>query len=818
MNNLHLYFYSKLYKSEEGEDKLIKYGEDDAFVPNDFKHKIMTKDYTRCIRTAYDIKSFDYKKLGEGGFNCVYTINNTIFRLLKNDIFLRIVNSNNIKHSEWADIVTKTRKLTETQSDTTKKNLGFFGFHKDYEYVEDMNAELLGLHIQRILCSNNDIRSVYICDVDDYGLYSFKETKVDTRDKSFLENPANYFGQQDIPIPDIHKLSPLGVYANIESLIGYCELKDWYIEKKNILISAPADQVVEQGGSLEAAIRINKKKHFKDVINITTQLLRGLEYIQGYGEDNFLHLDLKAQNIMINWETNRIKFIDFGFIQDTKSKHLMCGDLRYYAPECEIRHPGPVWPMTQPRLYIDKTTDIWYLGHIVYELLTFTTLDSGTIYKKVNPMSKSDKNDKTIYLEQIYKIYGFYQTGSKFKKMIDFLDECFNYYTPRKIEIKKKAGLILPKELKRKTASELKKYIPKKIRYKVLVNETLYWSEKKTKLILILDAKAKALEAKAQAQAQAQAEEALKAEADEADKLAKAKRNEVLKVAGNVQEAQRRDSLVNYFDRESQGSLVSSVPSTWSTDDSDLGEASSDSDYDNDDDNEEADLEERTIESLNIFENLVSLIKSSEDITEKILMILNDPNFYNLSNETILETLCMIEVMEKSVVTFGDEETTTKYEILHNIGIHKETIEGRINIDRWLNYPIYHNTFFNLDYFSTTMGGKISTEETIMNENGQQVNRFLLTTKQPNINISANYVNIGPLTKVVAATLGESVKKTIILGRKAPAPPPPQPPPLPPRDFFQPNQDMIVDMTPNILQLNGVKFLPENILPPIAFR
>ena len=71
--------------------------------------------------------------------------------------------------------------------------------------------------------------------------------------------------------------------------------------------------------------------------------------------------------------------------------------------------------MTRPSLHTDKTTDIWFLGHIVYELLTFTTLDSRTIYKKVNPMSKSDKNDKRIYLDQIYQTYAFYQTGTKFK-------------------------------------------------------------------------------------------------------------------------------------------------------------------------------------------------------------------------------------------------------------------------------------------------------------------------------------------------------------------------------------------------------------------
>ena len=63
------------------------------------------------------------------------------------------------------------------------------------------------------------------------------------------------------------------------------------------------------------------------------QLLRGLDYIQG-GENkefNFLHLDLKAENIMINMETKRIKFIDFGFIQDA-DKHDRRWNFTIFSP------------------------------------------------------------------------------------------------------------------------------------------------------------------------------------------------------------------------------------------------------------------------------------------------------------------------------------------------------------------------------------------------------------------------------------------------------------------------------------------------------
>ena len=46
---------------------------------------------------------------------------------------------------------------------------------------------------------------------------------------------------------------------------------------------------------------------------------------------------------MINTETKRIKFIDFGFIQDADKDYRRCGTLMYFPPECETRNPGRVW-------------------------------------------------------------------------------------------------------------------------------------------------------------------------------------------------------------------------------------------------------------------------------------------------------------------------------------------------------------------------------------------------------------------------------------------------------------------------------------------
>ena len=97
---------------------------------------------------------------------------------------------------------------------------------------------------------------------------------------------------------------------------------------------------------------------------------------------------------------------------------------------------------------------------------------------------------------------------------------------PKKIDLKKE-GVILPADLKRKTAFELRGYIPKKIRKNVLANEKLYMSEK-NRIISSLQAEAakykkqqqkqKASKAEAEAAAKAEAEAAAKAEAEAAAK------------------------------------------------------------------------------------------------------------------------------------------------------------------------------------------------------------------------------------------------------------------------------------------------------------
>ena len=75
-----------------------------------------------------------------------------------------------------------------------------------------------------------------------------------------MEDPGLFVGNQFIP--DMHRLSPLGVYANIELLKGYCELRDWYKAQKNVVLSVTPEELAASG-SMNKATEVKKKNILK---------------------------------------------------------------------------------------------------------------------------------------------------------------------------------------------------------------------------------------------------------------------------------------------------------------------------------------------------------------------------------------------------------------------------------------------------------------------------------------------------------------------------------------------------------------------------
>ena len=102
---------------------------------------------------------------------------------------------------------------------------------------------------------------------------------------------------------------------------------------------------------------INEKKGLSDTDAkpIFQQLVSAISYIHS---KNVIHRDLKAENIMYNPDTKRVKIIDFGFSNSSSTVfQTMCGSLAYCAPEILKRQQYTL------------SADIWSLGVVLYSML-----------------------------------------------------------------------------------------------------------------------------------------------------------------------------------------------------------------------------------------------------------------------------------------------------------------------------------------------------------------------------------------------------------------------------------------------------------------
>jgi NIMA (never in mitosis gene a)-related kinase 10 len=113
------------------------------------------------------------------------------------------------------------------------------------------------------------------------------------------------------------------------------------------------------------------------VWSILSQLTAALRYL--HCEKRVMHRDLAPSNILIDGDFN-IKLADFGLAKKwgTQSASVMksfVGTILYSCPE-----------IVQSQAYSEKA-DIWSLGCIIYELITFTQPFSAgnplTVAKKI---------------------------------------------------------------------------------------------------------------------------------------------------------------------------------------------------------------------------------------------------------------------------------------------------------------------------------------------------------------------------------------------------------------------------------------------------
>lgn len=134
---------------------------------------------------------------------------------------------------------------------------------------------------------------------------------------------------------------------------------DHFQDKKNFCI------VMEyiEGKNLRDFIKISKKNkekiQEKILLNLFAQMASALNYCH---HQNCIHRDVKPENFLLT-KSYEIKLIDFGIsktvIKKTGLASTICGTPLYFSPELLKQKP------------YNFLTDVWSLGCVFYELMTF---------------------------------------------------------------------------------------------------------------------------------------------------------------------------------------------------------------------------------------------------------------------------------------------------------------------------------------------------------------------------------------------------------------------------------------------------------------
>ena len=133
-----------------------------------------------------------------------------------------------------------------------------------------------------------------------------------------------------------------------------------------------------KGKELYQYILLKKKISEEEACLYFQQIISGIEYLH---KIKITHRDIKAENILIEQNTNTIKIIDFGLSNtyDDKEEGMLstaCGSPSYAAPE-----------MLEGKLYKGGKVDIWSAGVVLFAMicgyLPFDDEDNSELYKKI---------------------------------------------------------------------------------------------------------------------------------------------------------------------------------------------------------------------------------------------------------------------------------------------------------------------------------------------------------------------------------------------------------------------------------------------------
>jgi len=167
---------------------------------------------------------------------------------------------------------------------------------------------------------------------------------------------------------DEAKLSVLLSHTNIVQVYDLGKVGDDYFISMEFINGINLREV------LNRAKEINEKFTEDVVVYIISETCKGLDYAHSKKDNeskplNIVHRDISPQNILLSFE-GEVKIVDFGIAKAAMNiSHTMAGILKgkisYMSPEQALGKP------------IDRKTDIFSTGLILYEMLTGEKLFTG---------------------------------------------------------------------------------------------------------------------------------------------------------------------------------------------------------------------------------------------------------------------------------------------------------------------------------------------------------------------------------------------------------------------------------------------------------
>ncbi|HEX5033556.1 MAG TPA: serine/threonine-protein kinase, partial [bacterium] len=167
---------------------------------------------------------------------------------------------------------------------------------------------------------------------------------------------------------DEAKLSVLLSHTNIVQVYDLGKVGDDYFISMEFINGINLREV------LNRAKEISEKFSEEIVVYILSETCKGLDYAHSKKDNeskplNIVHRDISPQNILLSFE-GEVKIVDFGIAKAAMNiSHTMAGILKgkisYMSPEQALGKP------------IDRKTDIFSTGLILYELLTGEKLFTG---------------------------------------------------------------------------------------------------------------------------------------------------------------------------------------------------------------------------------------------------------------------------------------------------------------------------------------------------------------------------------------------------------------------------------------------------------